>query len=389
MAALDSEKDVSDWLLTEPETIQNAVAVRLAMRALPALGFMDSTSAERVSIRILRTLISSASLSSRPGRDLRRATRTASEQLAISKLTTSSAVFSAAKSTSLAAECARTDTPIARASLAASCAKWSASSSARSIRITTGAISDIAEENAARESVYAALTRDMSAKATMASPSDLHSAPLWHANVLPTGFKQGANQLFSFWTRNPEAWSFWRDWYQGFLDGKPFDWDLQREVALIPDADWEKGPKHVAAITEEIRKRYDLKARISELERELVSASASRFGIGGNNPPETIEDAPAITREFTLIWEPLQALKTEAAAEAPDASRIRAAISKLVAALAACGKWAGGKLDAAAAEYAKSIGKWGGAGTTAWLTLNNDKVFQVIDAAKGWLAVML
>ena len=47
--------------------------------------------------------------------------------------------------------------------------------------------------------------------------------------------------------------AFWRDWYQGFLDGKPLDWELQRRVALIPDADWEQGPEHIAELIEVIR----------------------------------------------------------------------------------------------------------------------------------------
>ena len=49
---------------------------------------------------------------------------------------------------------------------------------------------------------------------------------------------------------------FWREWYQGFLDGKPLDWELQRRVALIPDADWEKGPEHIAGIIEKIRLQF-------------------------------------------------------------------------------------------------------------------------------------
>lgn len=51
-------------------------------------------------------------------------------------------------------------------------------------------------------------------------------------------------------------WSFWREWYQGFLDGKPLDWELQRRVALIPDEDWEQGPEHIARKIEEIKAEY-------------------------------------------------------------------------------------------------------------------------------------
>jgi hypothetical protein len=48
-------------------------------------------------------------------------------------------------------------------------------------------------------------------------------------------------------------WAFWIDWYEGFLNGQPLDWDLQREIALIPNEDWEKGAEHIAQLIDEIR----------------------------------------------------------------------------------------------------------------------------------------
>lgn len=56
-----------------------------------------------------------------------------------------------------------------------------------------------------------------------------------------------------------EHMSFWREWYQGFLHGKPLDWELQKEIALIPDAEWNKGPERIAELIEELRKKYDRK----------------------------------------------------------------------------------------------------------------------------------
>ncbi len=71
---------------------------------------------------------------------------------------------------------------------------------------------------------------------------------------------------------------FWRDWYQGFLDGKPLDWELQRRVALIPDADWEKGPAHIAEKIEEIRREYDAEksavATRAEVDKPIQPAAA-------------------------------------------------------------------------------------------------------------------
>ncbi|MDA5092489.1 hypothetical protein O2N63_00100 [Aliiroseovarius sp. KMU-50] len=66
-----------------------------------------------------------------------------------------------------------------------------------------------------------------------------------------------AGELFApFNSAHKGAFNFWADWYQGFLDGKPLDWELQRRVALIPDEDWENGPEHIAQKIEEIKAAY-------------------------------------------------------------------------------------------------------------------------------------
>ena len=190
--------------------------------------------------------------------------------------------------------------------------------------------------------------------------------------------------IFGTFGYEPE-WSFWREWYQGFLDGKPLDWELQRRVALIPDADWALGPEHIAKLIEEIRARFELEKRIAALEEELRATSVSRHGIGGNFPPEPVEEARVVQE---IIWAPLEELKEEVAAETPDKSRIAAAISKLGAVLIAIGKWPLGKLDKAADEFAKSLGKWGGGAVAVWLAANGDKIVEVVEAAKTWLATL-
>lgn len=77
------------------------------------------------------------------------------------------------------------------------------------------------------------------------------------------GALNDAGELFTaveHWRRYSHGkayWSFWREWYQGFLNGKPMDWELQRRVALIPDEDWEKGPEHIARVIEDIRRDFE------------------------------------------------------------------------------------------------------------------------------------
>lgn len=61
--------------------------------------------------------------------------------------------------------------------------------------------------------------------------------------------------IFPYFATNL-VWQFWADWYQGFVDSSPIDWELQRRVALIPNDDWAMGPEHIALKIKEIQAAY-------------------------------------------------------------------------------------------------------------------------------------
>ena len=224
------------------------------------------------------------------------------------------------------------------------------------------------------------MSSDATYSDTKIPPEQLLLTPLWHGETEPQWAQLGNNLL------DTPAFAFWREWYQGFVDGSPMDWDLQYQVALIPDEDWEKGAEHIARLIEEIRARLALEKRIAELESALVVASGNRLGIGGNNPPEAIEAELPVAKELLVIWEPLQELKEEVEAEEPDKGRIVRAIEALGTALKAGLKWAAGKADLAVDTTIITTIKWGipavGGG---YLAMNPDKITQVIEVAKHWL----
>ena len=71
-------------------------------------------------------------------------------------------------------------------------------------------------------------------------------------------------------------WSFWVNWYQDALDGREPDWDMLYEVALIPDEDWQKGPKRVNFLIGEIQAKY-LSAYTPLAERVEFDPPAAKF----------------------------------------------------------------------------------------------------------------
>lgn len=85
---------------------------------------------------------------------------------------------------------------------------------------------------------------------TKISPAGLLQARLWHDATVPDDLA-----LTGFLANGPE-WAFWRDWYQGFVDGQPMNWALQQEVALIADAEWNKGAAHIAGLIKRIRLKF-------------------------------------------------------------------------------------------------------------------------------------
>lgn len=229
---------------------------------------------------------------------------------------------------------------------------------AKNVRLTTKALADLRAEALRNEKLW----RDLPSK-------EKNDAPRFFDNWYEWSGKNGA---------------FWREWYQGFLDGKPIDWELQRRVALIDDAIWEAGPKAVAEEIEKIRAKFDLEKRIEALEVDLLHASLNRHGIGGNMPPEIIEDV-LIAQELVIVWGPLEDLSDEVAKDDPEPKQLQKIIERLVTALNKGFAWCLKKGDL----MVDTAIKWAiPAGGTGYLTLNPDKLEAVIEAAKRLLGVL-
>jgi hypothetical protein len=76
--------------------------------------------------------------------------------------------------------------------------------------------------------------------------------PLW-TDTTDVPALLDAKQRFQDTAGTHPIWRFWADWYNGMFDGRPPDWDLQRQVALIDDAIWKNGPEAVADAIDDIK----------------------------------------------------------------------------------------------------------------------------------------
>jgi hypothetical protein len=60
------------------------------------------------------------------------------------------------------------------------------------------------------------------------------------------------------------GWQFWLDWYEAQLTGADQNWEMLKEIVLIPHADWQQGAAHVNGLIEEIVGRYRVEDVIAD-----------------------------------------------------------------------------------------------------------------------------
>lgn len=122
-----------------------------------------------------------------------------------------------------------------------------------------------------------------------------------------------------------------------------------------------------------------LLAAAADAERALQAArigedigSADFIGIGHNKPPANF----AITEDDRVeTLAAIAVVRQEAVSLSPSTSRLRAAGQTIARAAGKVAKWIGGKIDAAAEEFAKTVGKATGnavvVSIAAWLTVQS------------------
>ena len=137
----------------------------------------------------------------------------------------------------------------------------------------------------------------------------------------------------------------------------------------------------MAAEIKKIEAEFELRQRIADVESDQATMEERRLGIGGNNPPEEIDD-PETAAQVVVLWDSIAGLKEEVDADEPDAERVAELIERLGGALKAIIAWCGRKGDL----MVDTTIKWGipavGGG---YFLVNPAKAEAVLKAAQQWL----
>lgn len=160
----------------------------------------------------------------------------------------------------------------------------SASNSANKVFNTARYFTDVyTSDYTVSDTEYAVGDRDAAVSDALLLEADpvvekLFETDLWHGKMSPGAMTGVWNSVAPRMEGDNSPWSFWRRWYQGFLDGQPLDWGLQTEIALLPNADWKQGAAHIAEKIREIEAR---RLRDASVIAEIVwfDEAAGRFDV--------------------------------------------------------------------------------------------------------------
>lgn len=95
-------------------------------------------------------------------------------------------------------------------------------------------------------------------------------------------------------------WSFWKGFFQQLSDGEFSQWDLIKEIADIPDSEWEAGQKNIANLIIEIESRY--------LSEKIVQAETVEFDLITSNfstVPIPIENTSLLAATLSQVSDAL------------------------------------------------------------------------------------
>lgn len=357
---IDDIKDresLEAWLKTRPREDVVAIAHRAALRVFPLFGreMGEQWARKRAftCLHILRPLVVSGTIGKRTIPSISAGTRS-------HKPSADYAVFAAFSAARFAHSTAST-------MFAASAVD--AAAPANAARFNVLAYGDLASK---AYSIWHEVRRDAS---LVVKGQGINQSPLW-PDTPPDWFTEADQETRAIWTENPAHWEFWTRWWDAAIAGTPLDWDLQRDIALIPDYVWKQGPGAVAIEIARVEELHALRRELAELKRrieqpeQVIEAVAGADLRGHNNPPELIETPAELRETLVVVWEELREAEREVAKPLPEPGRLRRNGQAILSAAKSIAAYCLEVGDVVVKNAAKAVGAALGVGIVAAILSN-------------------
>ena len=264
------------WLTARPHGDAIVIAQRAAMRVLPLVRFDRqarwSRNPDLTPLAILRANLTSGVARKYPTPEVKAAAARAAAAAARAAAAAKAAIArTAAFSARAAAARAARAADAADADFSAAYSAFSAADAATRTAFSAADAADAAAAAARAVSAATAATVSDAAKAAfweqirndaraLHQGGDPQAPPLW-PDASPDWLVPALDATRLYWQADPGLWSFWQRWYDAAVAGTPLNWEMQRDIALIADEDWQAGPERVAGRIAEIEASY----RVSEI----------------------------------------------------------------------------------------------------------------------------
>lgn len=254
-SSIKDRETLQNWLSTRPEADSVAIAQRGALRIAPlwfsAMALDWARKNDLTALPVLRLILTSGVATTDKSPEIASALDAADE---------------AALKASYAAETsAESDAKTAESFAAAG----TATDAVAAARLIVHALTIASPANAllSHASAYCAATIVSALECWGVARSEglqleqgnsLNGVGLWQDMENPLGAAWQSTK--DLWAEQGDAFGFWARWYEAGLNGQILNPALEREIALIPDPDWELGPKYISAIIAQKEARYNRKA---------------------------------------------------------------------------------------------------------------------------------
>ena len=190
------------------------------------------------------------------------------------------------------------------------------------------------------------------------SKNDHFASALWQGDGPPPSVLQNQARFEKIAAEDGD-WTFWLDWFRGFLNGEPLDWKLQKNIAQIPDEDWATGPAHISGEIEKIRNRHELETEIAAQKEQLTVQRATIEQRSHNKPPGLVDEHNAVVQQFTIIRDHLTEIEREIAEAEPLVARLRELLTRTLAYANAFAVYCVSLGDVALKKAAEEVGTTG------------------------------